>query len=133
MSAGRDAQHTLQGRLTAAILIATVIGLAGVFFQTYRTFDAGLEPQLARKAGVVGVSVAKLVGKALDYGIGFGEMVGVEAHLKELLRQHPELAHVAVRDAAGQVRFASGPHPPSRAVSVPITRGGELNGAVEVG
>jgi predicted MFS family arabinose efflux permease len=130
--AAPEGRPVTQGQLTAAILVATAIGLAGVFFQTYRVFDAGLQPQLERKAGVVGASVAKLVGKALDYGIGLRDLVGVEAHLKELLRQHPELAHVALRDSAGQTRFESGPYPATRAVSVPIVREGASIGAVAV-
>jgi predicted MFS family arabinose efflux permease len=130
--AARKRRPTTQGRLTAAILLATALGLAGVFFQTYRLFDAGLEPQLARKAGVVGASVTKLVGKALDHGISLGDLVGVDTYLKELLRQHPELAHVAVRDATGKTRFESGPDPSTPAVSVPIVREGSSIGAVEV-
>lgn len=122
-----------QGRFTAVILIAMALGLAGVFFQTYRAFHAGLEPQLTSKAGVVAASVARLVGKALDYGFGLEELVGVESHLQEQIRQHPELAYLAVRDAGGEIRFASGPPRAGRTVSAPIFRDGAPAGAIEVG
>ncbi|MBV8604095.1 MAG: MFS transporter [Pelomonas sp.] len=120
-----------EGRLTAVILAALMLGLLAMGAATQRAFEAGLRPELERKAGVVGASVGELVGKALDHGLALDELVGVSAHFDALRAEHRELAYLVLRDAAGAVRFASGAAEPGRGVEVPIERDGRRVGSVE--
>lgn len=123
----------LQARLAGAILLVAVLGLGGVSWATQRAFDANLQPELARKAAVVARSVGELVGTAIHYGIQMPELVGVEAHLADVRRQHPELARLAILDTRGVPRFAVGEHTPEAGVRVPIGDAAHPLGSVEVG
>ncbi|WP_374509418.1 MFS transporter [Niveibacterium sp.] len=123
----------LQARLAGAILLVAVLGLGGVSWATQRAFDANLQPELARKAAVVARSVGELVGTAIHYGIQMPELVGVEAHLADVRRQHPELARLAIIDMHGVPRFAVGEHTPEAGVRVPIGDAAHPLGSVEVG
>jgi len=130
---GAAARHAtpLHARLAAAILLAVMLGLGGVSWATQRAFDDNLTPELARKAAVVGRSVAELLARAHGYGLAISDLVGVDAYLTELRRQHPELAQVAIRDTDGRLRFASGEREAASSVRVPI--GAPELGSVEVG
>ncbi len=123
----------LQARLAGAILLVAVLGLGGVSWATQRAFDANLQPELARKAAVVARSVGELVGTAIHYGIQMPELVGVEAHLADVRRQHPELARLAILDTRGVPRFAVGEHTLEAGVRVPIGDAAHPLGSVEVG
>lgn len=123
----------LQARLAGAILLVAVVGLGGVSWATQRAFDANLQPELARKAAVVARSVGELVGTAIRYGVEMPELVGVEAHLADVRRQHPELARLAILDAHGVPRFAVGERTPEAGVRVPIGDAAHPLGSVEVG
>ena len=119
-----------QASLAAAVLIAVMIGMVGVMWATQRAFEAGLRPELQRKAAVVGASIGELTGKALDHGLALPELVGVRAHLDAIREEHPELAYLAVRDGAGAVLFDSGRPEPAGGVEVPVLRAGRQVGAV---
>jgi MFS family permease len=126
-----SSRHGPQARLAATILVAVMSGMVGVTWATQDAFQAGLRPQLQRKAMVVGASIGELAGKALDHGLALPEMVGVRAHLAEVRGEHHELAYLAVRDASGAVLFDSGHAEEALGVEVPILRHGQQVGAVE--
>ena len=119
-----------QASLAAVILAAVMIGMVGVMWATQRAFEAGLRPELQRKAAVVGASVGELAGKALDHGLALPELVGVRAHLDAVRGEHPELAYLAVRDDAGTLLFDSG-RPEGGGVEVPVLHAGRHAGAVQ--
>ncbi|MCX9155499.1 MFS transporter [Niveibacterium sp. 24ML] len=123
----------LHARLAAAILLAVMLGLGCVSWATQQAFNDNLQPELARKAAVVGRSVAELVAKASGYGIALPDLVGVDAYLAEVRRQHPELAQLAIRDAGGVLRFEHGERAAAAGVQVPIGRAAAVLGSVEVG
>lgn len=122
-----------QGRLIAAMLLAVMLGLGCVSWATQHAFDRNLQPELARKAVVVGGSVSELLARAIGHGIAMPELVGVEAYLAEVRRQHPELAQIVVRDAGGVPRFAVGERAAAPGVQVPIGAANHALGSVEVG
>ena len=120
--------HGLQA---TTILVAVMIGMVGVTWATQQAFQAGLRPQLQRKALVVGASIGELAGKALDHGLALSELVGVRAHLDAVRGEHRELAWLAVRDHAGAVLFDSGRAEEARGVEAPILHQGRRVGTVE--
>ena len=123
---------SLQARFAATILVAVMVGMIGVMWATQAAFEAGLRPELDRKAVVVGASIGELTGKAIDHGLALPELVGVRAHLDAVRDEHRELAYLALRDAAGGVLFDSGRAEPGPGVEVPIVRQGRRIGAVQV-
>jgi MFS family permease len=126
-----DPRRDPQARFAATLLVAVMIGMVGVTWATQQAFQAGLRPQLQRKALVVGASIGELAGKALDHGLTLPELVGVRAHLDDVRAEHHELAYLALRDRAGAVLFDSGHAEATHGVEVPILRQGRQVGAVE--
>jgi len=118
-------------RRAAAILVAMMLGMLAMVGVTQRAFEAGLRPQLERKAAVVGASVGELVGKALDHGLALRELVGVREHLDAVRAEHADLAYLALRDEGDAVHFDSGRAEAAGRVIVPIVRQGQRVGAVE--
>ncbi|MBV8500549.1 MAG: MFS transporter [Paucibacter sp.] len=118
-------------RPALVILLAVMVGMLLASWATHEAFQAGLRPALQAKARVVGTSVGELVGKALDHGLGLTELVGVRAHLQELRQEHPELAYLALRDAAAAVLFDAGHAEEVKGIEVPLVSEGRRVGAVE--
>ncbi|MEO0035309.1 MAG: hypothetical protein RLZZ501_1332 [Pseudomonadota bacterium] len=78
-------------------------------------------------------AVADQVGQALDYGIPFPALRGMEPFLDAVLAANPELAAIGVAAADGATRFARGaPDGGGLAVAVPIATGRGEAGGVRV-
>ena len=78
-------------------------------------------------------TVADQVGLALDYGIPFPALRGMEPFLDAVLAANPELAGIGVAAADGTARFARGaPGGGGLAVTVPIATGPGEAGTVRV-
>ncbi|GAA5174061.1 hypothetical protein GCM10025771_02870 [Niveibacterium umoris] len=131
MSVAPASPRALQARLMAAILIVVMAGLLAASWATQRAFESGLRPELLRKAAVVGASVGELVGKTLDHGLALRDLVGVEAYLQAVRKQHPELAYLALCDDSGRVLFKSGSPAATAGISVSLTHAARPAGAVE--
>jgi len=79
-------------------------------------------------------TVADQVGLALDYGIPFPALRGMEPFLETVLAADPALVAVTVRDAGGTPLFQRGPSEAGGllTVAVPIQTAGGITGRVEL-
>ena len=94
-------------RLAGVVMLVIVLALTANAFLSHRVFESSLAPEMARKVAVVGASVRSLVLKAVEHGVSFGELYGIEQKFDELKKEIPEIASFAITDAQGQVLHQS--------------------------
>ena len=101
-------QRYLRGiylRLAGVVMLVVVLALAASAYFSHRIFERALAPELSRKAITLGSSVRSLVLKAVDNGIGFRELYGVEQKFDEINEAIPEVNYIAMTDAQGEVLY----------------------------
>ncbi len=85
--------------LIAANAILAVIAL--------RVVEARLEPVIKEKAHVLARSISNDLYRAVSLDIPIASLRGVNAYLKNLLADHPEVAYLAVTDPENKVLFSA--------------------------
>ena len=101
-------QSTLRGiylRLAGVVMLVVVFALAVSAYLSHRTFDEALTPLLAHKVSTVGASMRQLVLKAVDHGVDFHGLYGVDQKFDEIRHDIPEIAYFAVTDIDGNVLY----------------------------
>jgi MFS family permease len=78
---------------------------------SHRVFEKALAPQMAAKVASVGSSIRALVLRAVDSGIPFEGLYGVTDRFTEIKDEVPEVAYIAITDAAGKVMHRSAADP----------------------
>jgi MFS family permease/HAMP domain-containing protein len=95
-------------RLFAFALLVLLVSQGAVSYLAWLAVEEKIRPELDRKARMVSVSLGEKVTRALDYGIPFDRLNGVEEFFDGVLRDNPDLGFIALSDAQGQILFASG-------------------------
>lgn len=90
-------------RLAGVITLAVMIGLALNAWLSHRTFERALAPDVAMKVVSVAASIRSLVLRAVDSGISFDELYGVNERFAQAREEVPEIAYLALTDTAGKV------------------------------
>ena len=102
-------------RLIGSVLALSVLLLtAAIGFVSHtalRSFEGELRPELEREATVVGSIGVQTLQRALDLGVPFDGLSGVEEYLATLLSAQPGLAYVLLTDAHGRVIARAGETP----------------------
>ena len=105
----RRVSRTVVGGVSALLIVgALALGVLIV-----RDFNRSLEPELARRAALIGQTVGDDTERALEVGIPIGELVGVSEYFQSFLDEFGELTYLAIRDADGRVVYASEAAPPA--------------------
>jgi len=91
--------------VAAAMMVAVVAGLAANAWFSHRTFERALVPEMMRKAVTVGTSVRGLMLKAVEHGIDFRRLHGVDEAFEEIRSENPDIAYLAVTDMQGRVLY----------------------------
>jgi MFS family permease len=94
-------------RLAGAVTLVVMVALLANAFLSHRTFERALAPQLGHKMASVGGSIAALVLKAVENGVAYEELYGVNERFKEVKSEMPEVAYLALTDTAGRVLHQS--------------------------
>ncbi len=94
-------------RLAGAVTLVVMVALLANAFLSHRTFERALAPQLGHKMASVGGSIAALVLKAVENGVAYEELYGVNERFKEVKSEMPEVAYLALTDTAGKVLHQS--------------------------
>lgn len=130
MSGSRVHQARAGQRLAgaAAILVAAIILLLGTLM-AFR-IDATVQAEYVAQFDGVGRSMAEQIGTALDYGIPFASIPGMDDFLKIMAGDLPGFSYVGVYDAAGQRHYALGTLRGGREIRVVIPVQGEPAGIV---
>jgi hypothetical protein len=76
-------------RLAGVVMLAVVLALAANAFLSHRSFERALGPEMAKKVAIVGGSIRVLLLKAVDNGIAFDQLYGVEDKFAEWPARSP--------------------------------------------
>jgi len=137
-------------RLAGAIMFAVTAGLLCNAWLSHRTFENALAPEVAKEVATVGASMRTLVLRAVDSGIDFHELYGVDQKFEEVKEEVPQIAAYAITDAGGRPLYgglvlpaqaampAAGPARTQRVgqqllVSLPIAAGDRPLGTLHLG
>lgn len=97
----------LRIRLSITVIVVLIAALLFLSFRTAERAQSILEPELQRKAATVAASTSALIGHALEVGIPFDRLEGLDGYLARVLETNPDLALIAVRDASGKTIYGS--------------------------
>ena len=101
-----------RGTLGRLILLAAIILMLGqivVAWFAVTGFERVLEPQLGRKADVVGRAISSQLSFVMDdLRIPPDELVAVDPFLDKLLASNPDIEYLIIRDASSEVLFSRG-------------------------
>ena len=92
-------------RLAGVVMVTLVLALAANAYLSHRSFERALGPEMAKKVAVVGGSIRVLLLRAVDSGIAFDQLYGVEDKFAEVAGEIPELSYLAITDPQGQVLY----------------------------
>lgn len=95
-------------RLFVSTAIAMILAATLSLIATVAEFNAGLRPFLVDKARAVAVSVQQDIEYAIEIGIPFAEIRGLDAHIEELIDTHPEIRAMRVVSASAPADRAFG-------------------------
>lgn len=111
----------LVARVVAVAVLLLTLAVGFVSHTALRSFEAELRPELAREATIVGSIGAQTLQRALDLGVPFAGLSGLEEYLAGLLAAREGLAYVTLADTAGQPVATAGALPPAFTSIVPGT------------
>lgn len=80
----------------AALMIAASLILSG--FAALKVFDAAIEPEIEKRANLIGRSVRGEVENALQIGIPFNALAGIERYLSQVMVDFPEVERITLID-----------------------------------
>ena len=102
-------------RVSRALMVAVSLVLiaGGIVFGLLIVggFTTSLQPELERRADLIGETIRADTERALGIGIPLRELVGVDDYFDEFLSEFDELDYVAIRDGNGRLLYASGEVP----------------------
>ncbi|WP_368415314.1 MFS transporter [Falsiroseomonas sp.] len=98
-------RHLIARVVVVAALLLTM-AVAFVSHTALRSFEAELRPELEREASVVGGIGARTLQRAVELGVPFRSLSGLDEYLTSLLAAQQGLSYVLLADAEGQ-RIAS--------------------------
>jgi MFS family permease len=94
-------------RLAGAVTLVVMVALLANAYLSHRTFERSLAPQLGNKMASVGGSITSLVLKAVENGVPYNELYGVNERFKEVKSEMPEVVYLALTDTRGSVLHQS--------------------------
>jgi MFS family permease len=90
-------------RLAGVLMLVVVLALAASAYLSHKTFERALAPQMSMKVATVGATVRSLVLKAVDNGIKFHELYGIDQKFEDVKEDNPEISYLAITDTSGKV------------------------------
>ncbi len=95
-------------RIFALAAITLMLACGAAAWLMYGHFEARLSPELDRKSALVADALTAEIGGAIELGIPFSELWGMDTLLDRVLADNPDIDAVVVSDADGNPRFARG-------------------------
>lgn len=87
-------------RALAVVVTATVLALGVV---SVWAFETAVAPELANRTRLIGLILRDEVQRALDLGIPFDALVGVEVYLADTIEKFDEVERIAIASQTGRV------------------------------
>lgn len=94
-------RHLIARVVVVAVLLLTM-AVAFVSHSALRSFEAELRPELEREASVVSGIGARTLQRAIELGVPFGSLSGLDEYLASLLAAQQGLSYVLLADAGGK-------------------------------
>jgi len=95
-------------RFLCVVLLAVLAAQLGLSWYAWRLADELVVPALERKAGNVGLALARNLTRALAAGMPWEKLNGVDTWFDATLATNPDLAYVVLTDDSGHVLVRSG-------------------------
>jgi predicted MFS family arabinose efflux permease len=92
-------------RLTSVLMLVVLLALGISAYFSHQAFEQALVPEMSKKVASGGATVRSLVLKAIEQGIDFRSMYGVEQSFDELKASIHEVSYVALTDAQGTIAY----------------------------
>lgn len=92
-------------RLAGVVMLAVVLALAANAVLSHRAFERALAPEMNKKVAIVGNSIRVLVLKAVENGIDFRELYGVDEKFAEVDDDIPEVTYFSITNTEGKVLY----------------------------
>jgi predicted MFS family arabinose efflux permease len=89
----------LSRRLALGVSGLLVLGVIAMGLLVLRNFNHALQPELDRRASLIGATIRDDTQRALELGIPLRDLVGVEDYFAVFLTEFDELDYLALRDA----------------------------------
>lgn len=116
------------------VMACCCVVLSAVLISYYALlkFTDELTPEMAKKSLFVGESVNEMIKKAVDYGVPFTELRGVDDFLAQVRKDNPEVLYVALSGPDGATLHSSGSPPKTLPTLLPgISQQVSKSGKVE--
>jgi predicted MFS family arabinose efflux permease len=111
MTPAMTPDRRLVGSVVAVAVLLLTLAVGFVSSAAMRSFETELRPELEREATVVGSIGAQALQRALDLGVPFAGLSGVEDYLAGLLATREGLAYLLLTDGTGRVVATAGQAP----------------------
>jgi MFS family permease len=110
-------------RLAGVVTLIVMLALTLNAYLSHRTFERALAPEVAKKVVSDGASIRSLVLRAVELGIPFTQLYGVDQRFADVPDEVPEVAYLAITDTRGKVLYERMKAPPGAAayMSAPAT------------
>src|SRR6478672_10143353 len=95
-------------RLFIFALLVLLISQAAISLFAWSVIERKVAPELDRKATTVGKLVADKITRALDHGIPFDRLEGVNDFFIDILKENEDIGFLAITAPDGRVLFANG-------------------------
>ncbi len=118
-----------------SVALALIVGAVVFGALTLRNFNDALEPELERRASLIGETLRDDTERALGYGIPISALRGLDEYFQLFLDEFPELDYLALTNGDRTLALASAadrPDAPDLALPSPIDFGEELGSVVHV-
>lgn len=122
---GTLGRFALRLQAAAVLLLLLAAGLTALL--TVKAFEAALLPEFDREVESVGRTLGREIERAVDAGLPFRRLYGMQPFLDDLLKANPSLAGIEVGEADGRVRYRAGSPAGGAVVQVPLSTGGRLD------
>jgi len=115
-TADRETAGTQQSELASRLARPLVVIMIGTLFISsvvfayisFVEFNRFLEPELNKKAQLIALNIDRDLTRALEFGIPFEELVGVDAYLGLVAAEFGEVTAIEIFDVGGNPRYRSG-------------------------
>jgi predicted MFS family arabinose efflux permease len=103
---------SLRARLILILVAITIASVTAISVASVAAFDRGVEPELANRSRLIGSIIRSEIQHALELGIPFDAIVGLDLYLSETLAKFDEVRRIDVNSVTGRT-IASSERPAS--------------------
>lgn len=102
---------SLQLRLVLLATICLILSSLFLSRQALQHFEQDFPPEMARTVLATSYATQQVFNKAVEHGVPFEEMVGVDAFLANTLKDNPSIAYMVITNRDGKILYKSGVTP----------------------